>query len=92
MLGLPTFLLTSTTPIPQHLSGRVTNVLLALESLFLEDLKSVEKSIGRFVAARLLLGHRVAVSPWQRVLLEPAPLSIASVVMQNRPFIFCSMN
>ena len=53
---------------------RVTDVLSALESLFLEDLGSVEKAIGRFVAARLLLGHRVAVSPWKRVLLEPAPL------------------
>ena len=53
---------------------RVADVLPALECLFLEDLGSVEKAIGRFVAARLLLGHRVAVSPWKRVLLEPAPL------------------
>ena len=48
---------------------RVTDVLPALESLFLEDLQSVEKVIGQFIAARRLLGL-VAVSPWKGVLPE----------------------
>jgi hypothetical protein len=54
--------------------GRVAGVLPALESLFLEDLQSVEKAIGQFVAARRLSGHPVAVSPWIRVLLQLIPL------------------
>jgi hypothetical protein len=48
---------------------RVTDVLPALESFFLDDLQSVEKVIGQFIAARRLLCS-VAVSPWKRVLLE----------------------
>ena len=46
---------------------RVTHVLPALESLFLEGLPStgpVREAIEQFVAARLLLDHPVTVSPW----------------------------
>jgi hypothetical protein len=54
----------------RELAGeRATDVLPALESLFLEDLwpsGPVEKTIGNFVAARQLLGHPVAVSRWER--------------------------
>ena len=49
----------------QELVGeRVTNVLPALESLFLEELDpsgTVQEALGKFVAARQLLGHTVAV-------------------------------
>jgi hypothetical protein len=50
--------------------GRVVDVLPALESLFLEDLRPRRRwrhardSFGQFVAARQLLGHPVAVSHW----------------------------
>ena len=42
-------------------------VLPALESVFLEDLQQsrpVQEAIGKFVAARQLLGYPVAVSGW----------------------------
>ena len=45
-----------------------TEVLPALESLYLEDLRPsglVKEAIGPFVAARQLLGHPVAVSHWE---------------------------
>jgi hypothetical protein len=52
----------------QELAGeRVTNTLPALESLYFEEMKPsapVEEAIGRFVAARQLLGHPVTVSYW----------------------------
>jgi hypothetical protein len=52
-------------PALQDLVGeKVTNVLPALESIFLEELRPVEEAIGQFVAARQLLGHPVAVSRW----------------------------
>ena len=47
----------------------LTDVLPALESLFLEDLHPsgpVEEAIGKFVAARQLSGHPVGVSHWER--------------------------
>jgi hypothetical protein len=54
----------------QDLVGeRVTEVLPALECLFLGDLHPsgpVEEAIGPFVAARQLLGHPVAVSRWKK--------------------------
>jgi hypothetical protein len=46
---------------------RATNVLPALEGLFLEEYQPsghVQEAIGHFVAARQLLGHPVAVSRW----------------------------
>ena len=49
--------------------GRVTDVLPALESLFLEDFapsRPVREAIEQFVAARQLLGHPVAVSRWNK--------------------------
>ena len=56
-------------PALQELVGeRVTDVLPALESLFLEELQPsgpVQEAIGQFVAARQLLGHPVAVSHWK---------------------------
>ena len=51
----------------QDLVGeRMTDVLPALESLFLEGFQPsgpVQEAIGQFVAARQLLGHPVAISP-----------------------------
>jgi hypothetical protein len=56
-------------PALQDLVGeRVTDVLPALESLFFEGLLPsgpVQEAIGRFVAARQLLGRPVAVSRWK---------------------------
>ena len=49
--------------------GRVTEVLPALQTLFLEEalpLGPVQESIEKFVAARHLAGHPVAVSLWER--------------------------
>jgi hypothetical protein len=45
--------------------GRMTEVLPALQSLFLEELhpsRSVEEAIGKFIAARQLSNHPVAIS------------------------------
>ena len=49
--------------------GRVTEVLPALETLFLQEtLPSgpVREAIGRFVAARQLTSHPIALSSWER--------------------------
>jgi hypothetical protein len=58
-------------PALQVLVGEgVTNVLPALETIFLEGLEASgpdEDAIGQFVAARQLLGHPVAVSHWNHV-------------------------
>ena len=50
---------------------RVVDVLPALERVFLEDFQSsirpsrpVQEAIGKFIAARQLLGHPIAVSDW----------------------------
>jgi hypothetical protein len=55
-------------PALQNLVGeRVTGVLPALKSLFLEELQPsgpAQEAIEQFVAARQLLGHPVAVSRW----------------------------
>ena len=57
-------------PALQELVGeRVTEVLPALQTLFLEEpLPSgpVQETIGQFVAARQLAGHPIAVSRWER--------------------------
>ena len=48
---------------------RVTEVFPVLETLFLEELQpsgSVQEAIGKFVTARELLGHSVAVSHWNK--------------------------
>jgi hypothetical protein len=45
----------------------VPEVLLTLESLYLEELPPlgpIQEAIGQFVSARQLLGHPVAVSHW----------------------------
>jgi hypothetical protein len=55
------------TPTLQDLvGGRVTEVLPALQTLFLEDTlpSGVQETIDKFVAARELAGHRIAVSHW----------------------------
>ena len=44
--------------------GRVTEVLPALQTLFLQEMEPVEKGIGKFVAARELAGRPIAVSRW----------------------------
>jgi hypothetical protein len=54
---------------------RVTEVLPALHSLFLEepdpseDSRPVQESIGQFVSARYLAGHPIAVSRWERLVV-----------------------
>ena len=49
----------------QELVGE--DVLPALESLFLEDLRPrVKEAIGPFIATRQLLGHPVTVFDWER--------------------------
>ena len=57
-------------PALQELVGeRVTEVLPALQTLFLETLPGpgpVREAIGLFVTARQLAGHPIAVSRWQR--------------------------
>ena len=49
--------------------GRATELLPALQSLFLEELHPsglVEEAIGRFVGVRQSSNHPIAVSPWKR--------------------------
>jgi hypothetical protein len=49
--------------------GRVTEVLPALQTLFLEETLPpgpVREAIGRFVAARQLTSHPIALSSWER--------------------------
>ena len=56
-------------PALKRLGGRVTEVLPALQCLFLEEpLPSgpVKDAIGQFVATRELANHPIAVSCWQR--------------------------
>ena len=57
-------------PAMQDLVGEmVTDVLPALESLFLEELQPsgpAREAIGQFVATRELLGYPVAISNWER--------------------------
>ena len=56
-------------PAMQELRERATDVLPALESLFLEEPQAsdtLQEAFGQFVAARQLLGHPVAVSHWDR--------------------------
>ena len=53
----------------KELAGRMTEVLPALETIFLEEpLPSgpVQEAIGQFVSARQLSGHPIAVSRWKR--------------------------
>ena len=47
--------------------GRVTEVLPALQTLFLEEIlpSSVQEMIDKFVAARELAGHPITVSRWE---------------------------
>ena len=62
----------SIAPVLQELVGeRATDVLPALECLFLEDFQSsgpVQEAIGQFVAARRFLGRPVAVFHWNGTL------------------------
>jgi hypothetical protein len=57
-------------PALQELVGEsVTNVLPALERIYLEELepsRPVQDAIRQFIAARQLLDHTVAVSHWNR--------------------------
>ena len=48
--------------------GRTMAVLPALQNIFLDELQSgpVQENIGKFVAARLLSGHFITVSHWER--------------------------
>ena len=71
------------TALQKFAGKRVTEVLPALEGLFLEGPRSLgpvqkviglpgelQEAIGRFVAARQLFGHPVAVFPWERTVLD----------------------
>ena len=52
----------------EFVGGRTTEVLPVLKSLFLEELhpsRPVEKAIGKFLAARKLSNHPVAISQWR---------------------------
>jgi hypothetical protein len=55
-------------PALQELVGRrTTEVLPTLQNIFLEELElsgPVQEAIGQFVAARQVIGHPIAVSPW----------------------------
>jgi hypothetical protein len=57
-------------PALQELVGaRTTEVLPALQNIFLEELQSsgpIQEGIGRFVGARRLSGHPMTVSLWER--------------------------
>ena len=59
----------SIAPALQDLVGdRLTEVLPALQTLFLDETLSsgpVPEAIGQFVAARQLAGHPIAISPWE---------------------------
>ena len=47
--------------------GRATEVLPALQNIFVEGFESsgpVQESIGHFVAAQQVVGHRIAISRW----------------------------
>ena len=47
--------------------GRTTDVLPALQNIFLKGLESsgsVQESIGQFVAARQVANHPIGISPW----------------------------
>jgi hypothetical protein len=55
-------------PALQELGGRTTVALSTLENIFLEGFQLSEplhEGIGKFVAARRLTSHPVAVSPWE---------------------------
>jgi len=57
------------TDLQELVRGRETDVLPALESLFLEELQPsgpIQEDVGKFVAARQLSGHPVTVSLWER--------------------------
>jgi hypothetical protein len=67
--------------------GRVTNMLPALESLFLEEIPSsgpIQEAIGEFVAERELAGRPITVSLWERdpewdrVNIEDFPMNLWS--------------
>jgi hypothetical protein len=56
-------------PALQELARVATEVLPSLQNLFLKDLHPsgpVQGAIGKFVAARQLNGHPIAVSQWDR--------------------------
>ena len=66
-LYIPPKLTPSIAPVLQELVGeRVTEVLPALKTLFLENLPSepVQEAIEKFVSARQVIGHTIAVSRW----------------------------
>ena len=70
-LYLPKELVPSIAHVLQELVGeRVTEVLPALQALFLEEpfpLGSVQEAIGQYVAARQLAGYPITVSCWKDV-------------------------
>ena len=86
-------------PALQELVGeRVTEVLPALESLFLEELQPsgpVQEAIGQFVAARQLLGHPVAVSHWNRTKVsydfDKLPITTSMFGSPTSPFSYTSV-
>ena len=60
----------------EPVDGRTPEALLALENVYLEGLESsgsVEKGIGRFVAAREVAGHPITISGWTNSEKEKFP-------------------
>ena len=51
--------------IEELVPGRVTEVLIALQTLFLEELLPSRRAIKRLVAARRRSCHPIAVSCWE---------------------------
>ena len=50
--------------------GRITEVLPGLQNIFVEELEPTrlfQENIGRFVAARQLSDHPIAISDWDRL-------------------------
>jgi hypothetical protein len=55
--------------VQELVEGRTTEVLLTLESIFLEGIQPsgpIQDGIGKFVAARQLSGRPITVSLWLR--------------------------
>ena len=52
--------------LPKFVAEKGAEVLPTLQTLFMEEPESVHETIGKFVAARQLSSHPVAVSHWKR--------------------------
>ncbi len=72
-LPIPGYHITNRARLEELVGERATEVLPALQSLFLEELKPsepVQKVIDKFVATRQLSNHPIVISHWNG---KPAP-------------------